>query len=257
MSDSSSSSSSAMSTFEQTLMGVLAVSASGVLFCGLWIVCILVKIEASKVAFYAVDDDIHNLDLQEEGMEVEKPPSPEKKVKKKKRNRRVGMAFKMMQCGSVLVLILLTYLLLVESQAPMWLAGLGSLCVFGVFLRFQIGDELRRQRLDRLTLMMSLFLLIASFLSLSTYCMKSLVQGEIYEGPARIVGYDMSSYNNSKHDPSTRADLMVQWGKDWGCPLSGGKVCQAHVQGAMCQANIGDRRKLAGEEVSHAYLLLV
>jgi hypothetical protein len=30
---------------------------------------------------------------------------------------------------------------------------------------------------------------------------------------------------------------MVQWGRDWGCPFSGGKLCQAHVQGVMCAFN--------------------
>ena len=242
-------------SYDQRLETILAISASGIVFCGLWIVWILVKIEATKTVSFAVDDDgdIHNLDLQEEmedglEVEVEKPPSPKKSSnptkQKKHRYRRVSMAFKVQQTVSVLVLILLTYLLLVVSAAPMWLSAIGSFCVFGVFLKYQIGDELRRARLDRLTLMVSLFLMIASLLSLGTYTMKSLKQGEIYEGPARIVGYDVSTYNNSKHDPSTRADLMVQWGKAWACPLSGGKVCQAHVSGAMCSANtVGDRRR--------------
>jgi hypothetical protein len=107
-----------------------------------------------------------------------------------------------------------------------------------MFLRYQIGDELRRQRLDRIVLMLSLFLTIASLMSLCTYAYKSLGNGEIYEGPARIVGYDMESYNNTDHDPSTRMDLEVQWGHAWGCPLSGGKVCTADVQGAMCTVNM-------------------
>lgn len=238
-------------TFDKTFETILGLCASGVVLCAFWIIFILIRIEATKTTFYAVDDDIHNLDLQEEvdfegtgevksGLEVEPDPSgPEKKMKK--RSRKVGMSFKLMQVASVGVLILLTYLLLVSSQAPMWLSGIGALCVFGIFLRYQIGDEIRRQRVDRLTLMMSLFLVIASFLSMGTYAMKSLKQGEIYEGPARIVGYDTSSYTNTDQDPTTRSDLMVQWGKEWGCPLSGNKVCNAYVNGAMCQVHPDER----------------
>jgi hypothetical protein len=163
------------------------------------------------------------------------PPSTAKRRRRK--NRRVSGMFVGIQCLSVCVLILLTYLLLVVSSAPIALRILGSLCVFGIFLRFQIGEELRRQRVDRIMLLLSLFLVIASMLSSLVYSMKSLSQGEIYEGPARIVGYDMEQYNNSQHDPTTRTDIAVTWGKNWGCPLSGGKVCQARIQGAMCQTH--------------------
>jgi hypothetical protein len=154
-----------------------------------------------------------------------------------RRNRRVPWSFVGMQIASVAALILLTYLLLVVSNAPIPLRGIGSLIVFGIFLRYQIGDEIRRQRLDRIALLLSLFLLVASMLSLLVFSFKTLKQGEIYEGPARIVGYDMSQYNNSKHDPTTRTDIAVSWGKDWGCPLSGGKVCQSEISGAMCQVH--------------------
>jgi hypothetical protein len=241
--------------YDQTFEAILGVAAGGIVLSALWIVYILVQIEQNKMAFYSVEEDDdtigNSLDLQveeEDGMEVEKQPespkrnsrNPTKASTKRRKIRKVRFSFKLTQFASVGVLILLTYLLLVQSNAPMWLSGIGAMCVFGVFLRFQIGDELRRQRLDRLCLMIANFLLIASLLSLSTYAMKSLKKGEIYEGPARIVGYDQDSYNNSDYDPSTRTDLMVQWGKDWGCPLSGSKVCQAHVSGAMCQVNTTD-----------------
>lgn len=168
---------------------------------------------------------------------IVKPASSPKNNKKNqhRRKRRVSGMFVAVQCFSVAVLVLLTYLLLVVSSAPIALRILGSLCVFGIFLRYQIGDEIRRQRTDRLMLLLSLFLVIASMLSVLVYSMKSLKQGEIYEGPARIIGYDMEQYNNTQHDPTTRTDIAVSWGKTWGCPLSGGKVCQARVQGAMCQ----------------------
>jgi hypothetical protein len=243
--------------FDNTLESVLAVSVCGIVFAAMWIIILLVQIESSKVSFFSVDHDHNSLDLQVEettdnnnnnnGMEVERPPSSVNREPdiKQRRGRRVSSGFKMMQLGSVIILILLTYLLLVTSNAPIWLSALGSFSVFGMFLRFQIGDEVRRQRWDRLALMMSLFLLIAAFLNLSTYAWKSLAQGEVYMGPARIVGFDGESYNNTnQHDPTTRADLMVQWGKDWGCPFTGGKICQAHVQGVMCSVKSDGNRLL-------------
>jgi hypothetical protein len=147
--------------------------------------------------------------------------SPHKMVGPGRKRRKVSWSFVGMQIASVGALVLLTYLLLVVSNAPIALRGLGSLVVFFIFLRFQIGEEIRRQRLDRITLLVSLFLVIASMLSLCVYSMKMLKQGEIYEGPARIVGYDMSNYNNTQHDPTTRTDIAVTWGENWGCPLSG------------------------------------
>jgi hypothetical protein len=155
----------------------------------------------------------------------------------RRKQRRISWTFINIQILSVSVLVLLTYLLLVQSNANVFLRMLGSCAVFGVFLRFQIGEEIRRQRVDRIMLLLSLLLLIASMLSMLVYSMKTLKQGEIYEGPARIVGYSKEQYNNTKHDPTTRTDIAVSWGEDWGCPLSGGKVCQANVEGAMCQSH--------------------
>jgi hypothetical protein len=179
--------------------------------------------------------NLHQQQLQQK----QKHPNglPTKLVSPGRRRRKLPWAFVAMQIASVAALVLLTYLLLVVSNAPIALRGLGSLVVFFIFLRFQIGEEIRRQRIDRITLLVSLFLVIASMLSLCVYCWKTLQQGEIYEGPARIVGYDMSNYNNTQHDPTTRTDIAVSWGKNWGCPLSGGKVCQSQIQGAMCQVH--------------------
>lgn len=165
------------------------------------------------------------------------PAKPTTAKRARRKLRRVSWQFINIQIASVLVLMLLTYLLLVQSTASVFLRMLGSLCVYGVFLRFQIGEELRRQRVDRIMLLLSLFLLIASMLSTLVYSFKQLNQGEIYEGPARIVGYSQEHYNNTKHDPTTRADVAVSWGKDWGCPWSGGVVCQANIEGAMCQSH--------------------
>lgn len=233
-------------TYDHLFESVLGISVCGIVLAALWIVAILVSIEASKTTFFGVSEN--SLEMQEEGRDggggdwmTKQPSSPTRGSSSAvAKTRRVRLSYKLMQLGSVSVLILLTYLLLVVTEAPMWASALGSLCVFGFFLRFQIGDELRRHRIDRIALMMSLFLFIASLMSVCTYAHKSLGNGEIYEGPARIVGYDLSNYNNSNHDPSTRTDLEVQWGKGWGCPKSGGKVCQAVVQGAMCTVNLED-----------------
>ena len=258
-------------TYDQTFETLLGLCAALIVLASFWIVYILIQIEQNKASFYSIDahddtdsgpDKSHSLDLEIEMTESKSPdnsptnkgsssqgptptsqqhpPRSETQVVKKQRKRRIRPSFTLMQFASVGALILLTYLLLVTSNAPMWLSAVGSLVVFGVFLRFQIGDEIRRQRWDRMSLLLSLFLLIASLLSLGVFAMKSLKQGEIYEGPARIVKYDADQYNNTDHDPSIRSDLFVQWGKDWGCPLSGSKVCQAQVQGAMCQVNTDD-----------------
>jgi hypothetical protein len=188
-----------------------------------------------------------------DGLETEQDPAaPTKKVSsplsrdtlqksitqktKIRRTRRVPFSFKVMQFVSVGILILLTYLLLVVSSAPFWISTIGSFAVLGMFFRYQVGEELRRQRLDRLVTITSLFLMIAASLSMSTFASKSLVQGEIYEGPARIVGYDYSSYANTEDAP-VRTDLKVSWGSSWACPQTGNKVCSANVQGAMCEAD--------------------
>mmetsp|Transcript_14015 Transcript_14015/g.33891 ORF Transcript_14015/g.33891 Transcript_14015/m.33891 type:complete len:616 (+) Transcript_14015:144-1991(+) len=247
--------------FDQTLAIVLSLSICGILFCAVWIILILIDIEATKVSFLMVDGGSKGMDLQldvttddantvanNNGMEVE--PEPQSNTNnepeiKAKRTRRVPFQFKLMQVGSVALLILLTYLLLVASNASWWLSALGGLAVFGMFLRFQIGDEIRLQRWDRLTLMVSLLLYIAALLNFAAYAGKALDQGEIYVGPARIVGYDISVYNNTnENDPSTRTNLMVQWGSDWGCPFSGGRSCEAEIQGVMCAVKPdGNRRR--------------
>jgi hypothetical protein len=234
--------------FDNTLETVLAISVAGIFFAAVWIVAVLVEIEASKVSFFSVEKDLE-FSVEDERKDSNGPSSleleraseaPAQEIRT--RRNKVTFGFKMMQLGSVYVLVLLTYLLLDASSAPMALSALGSICVFwyvchtrvlikssgvvsyrstgphrlscfflfySAFLRYQIGDELRRQRWDRLLLLMSLFLTVASFLNMATYTWKSLAQGEVYMGPARIVGYDQQPYNNSNtHDPTTRTDLV-------------------------------------------------
>ncbi len=263
-------------TFDEFFEAAVGISSVVMVLSGCWIVRVLIQIEKTKVVAVASvlqDDGTGVSDLQFEESttdkqlevehadgspsEIEMSPTGKSKRgnetspassptasakpitarKARQRQRRISWAFINIQIVSVLTLMLLTYLLLVQSNAAIFWRMLGSFCVFAVFLRFQIGEEIRRQRVDRLMLLISLFLLIASMLSTLVYSMKTLKQGEIYEGPARIVGYSTESYNNTVHDPTTRTDIAVSWGKDWGCPMSGGKVCQANVHGAMCQTH--------------------
>jgi hypothetical protein len=229
------------------------ISIAGIIVAGFWIVAILVQIEKQNghTMLLEQQDATVDLELTVESSSpknqnnnndgnipvTELPPS-----KQFKSRRRVSWGFIFIQLLSVLVLILLTYLLLVVSTAPMWMAGLGAFSVLAVFLRFSIGDELRRRRLDRMAMIISLFMAIAGCLSMATYTDKTLRTGEIYEGPARIVHYDSSSYSNKDNEPLTRTDVTVSFGKDWACPLTDGKVCQSNIQGAMCQAELPDRQ---------------
>jgi hypothetical protein len=151
----------------------------------------------------------------------------------------------------VLILILFNYLLLVFLPGSIWLSFVAILIVWILALQSYMRDELgRRRRYDRILTMMALFSIIAGCLTLVTFCHLSLKEGNIYEGPARITGYDSSSYAN-KDGSTMRADLQVSWGGMWGCPDVGGKQCTATVQGALCETkyevpgdNSGNRRRL-------------
>lgn len=259
-------------TYNQMFLTILGTCVFLIVLTFFWIVAILIRMEATKTTFfYGVDGEdgtaANSLEMtvtttssstgnNANGMEVEEssvsemssassPKSTPSYSIKKRTGRRVQFSFKLMQFASVSAVLLLIYLILVVSKAPAWATILGSLCVFVIFFRYQIGDEWRGRRKDRIALLLTLFLFLASLMSMCTYCWKSLADGEIYEGPARIVEYDQSQYTNDEHDLNTRADLKVEWGKDWGCPLSGSKLCQADVHGAMCTVNLepGDRQR--------------
>lgn len=135
----------------------------------------------------------------------------------------------------VMIVILFIYLLLVYLPGSIWLSFLAVMIVWGMALQTYLRDEIkRRQRIDRITTLLGLFSIIAGSLALVTYCHLALKEGDIYEGPARIVGYDDSTYSN-KDGNTMRADLVVSWGGMWGCPDIGGKQCTATVQGALCE----------------------
>jgi hypothetical protein len=134
----------------------------------------------------------------------------------------------------VLIVVMFNFLLLVYLPGSIWLSFVAVVTVWILALQSYLRDELRRRRYDRILTLIALFSIIAGSLTLITFCHLSLNEGNIYEGPARIVGYDSSSYGNS--DGTTmRADLQVSWGGMWGCPDEGGKECTATVQGALCE----------------------
>lgn len=148
--------------------------------------------------------------------------------------RRLSWNQRVQIFAHVTVLILFNYLLLVFLPGSVLLSFLAMTAVWILALHSYLRDELRRSRYDRLFTMIALFFIIAGCLTLVTYCRLALNEGRIYEGPARIVGYDDAVYNN-KDGQTMRADLQVAWGYEWGCPDEGGKVCEATVQGALCE----------------------
>lgn len=171
-----------------------------------------------------VDDNTHGPSMMEV-VEMEERP----------RRYRITQLRNIILFSVACALSLLTYLLLVVSKASLWLSLCGVACVLGLGLWQQITEELRRQRLDRIVAIITIIFLAASFMSLATYASQSLAEGEVYEGKARIIGFDYESYDNSGGDV-TRTDLEVAWGGEWGCPMvDDGKQCTAFVQGAMCE----------------------
>ena len=138
---------------------------------------------------------------------------------------------KLILYAMVLLLLFLTYLLLVFLPSGATASLFGTLCMSCVIFKTQVSDEIRRRRYDRLSAILTLIIFAASFLSLITYASVGLKEGTIYEGPARIVGYDTSTYetthgnvkgknqkngNAQKETYATRMDLEVAWGGDWG-----------------------------------------
>jgi len=137
--------------------------------------------------------------------------------------------------GVAAFLTLMAFLLLVFlPSGSTWLSAIGISGVTGFCLRDQIRSEKRKERYDRISGVITLVLLLAASLSLTTYAQKGIVEGSIYKGSARIVGYDDTVYKNSAEDTVTRADLEVAWGGSWGCPLMD-KTCYAVIEGSLCE----------------------
>lgn len=154
---------------------------------------------------------------------------------------------------TVAIITILVYLILVFSNAPAWLEWVGMLIVLvllGPILQY--GDEIRRQRYDRLALMLTLILILATGLNMAVYAANQYADEDIYKGMARIISYQDDSYNNAEGETVTRTDLMVSWGGEWGCPHNPSQFCEAAIPGALCDSTMyedyGDRRHLQDEE---------
>ena len=137
------------------------------------------------------------------------------------------------------VMTLLVYLVLVKSEAKAWLSWLGMAAILFVLFNEHIAEEIRRQRLDRLSGLLSLVLIMAMALNLAVYAKQQVTDGQIHEGRARIIGYDFAQYDNA-NDTTTRTDLVVSWGGAWGCPNHPHTYCEAEVQGALCETDEKD-----------------
>ena len=139
------------------------------------------------------------------------------------------------------IVTFMTYLLLALSNANVVLCWIGMFTMLGLLLRQSIFDEVRRERLDRLSGIFSCVLILAMALNLAVYANRQHAQGDIYEGKARIVGYDFGSYTQDKDDKILRTDLEVEWGGWWGCPnLPEDMTCHGLVAGALCEVKEDD-----------------
>ncbi len=150
----------------------------------------------------------------------------------------------------VSILLFITYLLLVYLPSGATASLIGTILISCVILKPQLTDDiLRRKRYDRVSAIFTLLIFAASSMSLMTYGRIGLQEGMIYEGPARIIGYDTSVYESTTKTndddknsgkvmkEATRMDLEVAWGGQWGCPDNGGVQCQAFVSGALCEVD--------------------
>lgn len=162
----------------------------------------------------------------------------EDSIRHKGPRRRLSNTQRLQITATVTVLILFNYLLLVFQPGSIYLSFLGMILLWILTLYSYWRDEIqRRGRYDRCIAMVALFFIIAGCLTLITFCRLSLREGGIYQGPARIVGYDNNAYNNSNTNTILRANLQISWGGSWGCPYEDGKFCNAMINGALCDGD--------------------
>ena len=153
--------------------------------------------------------------------------------------------------GIVAIITFMSYLLLAVSNANFILQWIGMAIILGILMRPTIFEEVRRDRYDRLASLLSLLLVLAMSLNLMVYANQQHAQGDIYEGKARIIGYDYESYSQEKDDKILRTDLEVAWGGEWGCPNVPDQSCTAYVSGALCETEEKNRRSLFSMKKPH------
>jgi len=151
---------------------------------------------------------------------------------------RISHFRKMILALLTVVLILLNYLLMVLSSASDFLSFLGLALISVLVLQRHILEEVRSNRYERLACLVSFMLITTMSMNLASYAAKEVATENMYQGPARIVGYDTSNYDElkaGKETTNTKTDLEVAWGYQWACPLSPDKECRAVVDGALCE----------------------
>ena len=175
------------------------------------------------------------------------------------RKKRIHKETKFGIYFNVALLTFVNYLLMVYLPSGIAPSLIAMILLTAILLRTQLIEDLRRKRLDRISSIFTLLIFMAAFLSLVTYATIGKKEGGVYEGKARIVGYDITTYNdgakggndysNAQQSSSSssssssgsgsgavRTDLEVEWGGEWGCPDTPAKQCHAYVSGALCEA---------------------
>jgi hypothetical protein len=164
------------------------------------------------------------------------------------RKKRVHKETKFGIYFNVALLTFVNYLLMVYLPSGVVPSLIAMVFLTAILLRTQLMEDLRRKRFDRISAVFTLLIFMASFLSLCTYATIGHKEGGVYEGKARIVGYDVTNYNDGAkggdmQSGAVRTDLEVEWGGQWGCPDTPEKQCHAYVSGALCEAKTNRRRR--------------
>ena len=248
----SSSSLSSMSFPTETgLATLLAASLLAIGSTVLTMYIILVQIELQRTLSFASEEDEVQLEEstnEDEGVspnvvkngDATKPakqsPSSSNEVDTVSRRLYLPRYRRASLAASVVLITFMAYLLLARSNANVVLNWLGMITVLGLSLRSSIAEELQRDRFERLACIASMVLILAMAMNLAVYANQQHAQGDIYEGEARIISYDSTSYSQDEGKDSTlRMDLQVAWGGSWGCPNLKDQWCEAPVAGTLCE----------------------
>lgn len=197
-----------------TGLQIMSVTAFGlILFAICSLYYLFTQMDLSRTAEFS-----NKLELQEDAPDKQKTSSLTDDNDDTPQRRYLTQYRRIVLMLTVAIIAILVYLILVFSSAPSWLEWVGMLIVLvllGPILQY--GDEIRRQRYDRLSLLLTLVLILATGLNLAVYAAQQYADEDIYKGPARIVDYQDDKYNNAQGETVTRTDLMVAWGGPWGC----------------------------------------
>lgn len=218
---------------EQGLFAMSIVAVVTMVFSMFAIYVLLMQMEFQKSLSFVVDE---KLDFDEDEARGENDAEKQKKNEQVTSRYRVSKVRRFLLFGTVALITLLAYLLLVRTDAPSWLAWIGMGAILLVLLHSYFLDEIRRKRLDRLFAILTLVLLMTMAMHWTVYAQQQVANGQIHQGKARITGYDRTAYDQNKgKDYVSRTDLVVAWGGSWGCPSSPDIYCEAELKGALCE----------------------